>query len=288
MTYSWLRLGGFALVGGCTLPAAFPCVQDSDCVDGERPGQCQPEGWCSFPNDRCGSGQRYGTHAGDGLAGACVDEPGSTGAIETSTGALDGSDPSLASLEATGAVDDGGDTSTSRATDTSSGTTAITTTPVSDDAGMEGGHDGTDEAGGSSGSGPSVPVCGDGTINGMEACDGFDLGVEDCSSLGAGVGAPMCNDECQYDLSSCIPDDGGDYAPCDMDPECPAMVCQLFAGNGTCLPPCQNNDACPLQPGAQDPVCTADAFCVLPCSDASECPDGMRCDDSAYGLVCLW
>jgi hypothetical protein len=43
-------------------------------MTGERMGRCQRNGYCSFDDPACPSGQRYGEHAGDGLAGVCVDE----------------------------------------------------------------------------------------------------------------------------------------------------------------------------------------------------------------------
>jgi hypothetical protein len=66
---------GLALVCGCT-SGAFACEDDLGCgLD----GMCQADGWCSFPDDGCPSGQRYGEHSGGGLGGMCVDPFGTTG-----------------------------------------------------------------------------------------------------------------------------------------------------------------------------------------------------------------
>ena len=68
-------------------PNPFVCVDDTQCVDGERTGVCQPSGFCSFPDPSCPSGQRYGAHAGAGLVHACVaDDPDVADGSETSQG----------------------------------------------------------------------------------------------------------------------------------------------------------------------------------------------------------
>ncbi len=70
---------GSALVAGialaCSMSNAFVCASQQDC----GPGTCEATGYCSFPDDTCMSGHRYGTHAGDGLADTCVTEPSPTG-----------------------------------------------------------------------------------------------------------------------------------------------------------------------------------------------------------------
>lgn len=81
---------GLGLGLGCTTGSVFSCESASDCDRSSGGGVCQPEGYCSFPDDACPSGQRYGDYAGDGLAGECVPlpdgtGPGSTGPITTVT-----------------------------------------------------------------------------------------------------------------------------------------------------------------------------------------------------------
>lgn len=47
-------------------------------------------------------------------------------------------------------------------------------------------------------------ACGDGIVNGAEACDGNDLGGATCESLGlSGPGLPTCSPDCTLDGSSC-------------------------------------------------------------------------------------
>jgi hypothetical protein len=56
----------------CRSQGPFACIEHGQCVDGDRMGTCQPNGYCSFDDPTCPSGQRYGAHAGRGLAGTCV------------------------------------------------------------------------------------------------------------------------------------------------------------------------------------------------------------------------
>jgi hypothetical protein len=87
MTLAFVVLGG---PSACAMPGAFECQSDDQCHHGSRSGRCESSGWCSFPDTTCESGYKFGAHAGDGLAGACVDEPlgssgGSTGPATTLT-----------------------------------------------------------------------------------------------------------------------------------------------------------------------------------------------------------
>jgi hypothetical protein len=73
---------------GCALACAqstsFTCTDSSECTDGSFNGTCQPNGYCSFGDDTCPSGQRYGDLAAGDLAGTCVDLEGTTGSLSTS------------------------------------------------------------------------------------------------------------------------------------------------------------------------------------------------------------
>lgn len=50
--------------------SSFTCTSDESCGD----GQCEPNGYCSFADEACDSGRRFGEFAGDGVAGQCVGE----------------------------------------------------------------------------------------------------------------------------------------------------------------------------------------------------------------------
>jgi hypothetical protein len=98
-----LGLGVLLGSGGCMGSDAFLCASDVHCQRGATQGLCQPSGYCSFPDDTCASGQRYGQHASDALANQCV-EPG---------------------VAEDGTTDAGGSTSI-----TTSGSTTLTTSPM--------------------------------------------------------------------------------------------------------------------------------------------------------------
>lgn len=124
---------GVVLGSSCSAPA-FECQSDDQCV-GEGQGICQPQGYCSFPNDDCESGQRFAEDGGP-FAGKCVpvDDVG-TGGVETTSGdsaesstTEDDPDvlPTTTSADGTSTgvgVDESSDDTTTDASDSSSGST---------------------------------------------------------------------------------------------------------------------------------------------------------------------
>ncbi|MEM6293955.1 MAG: hypothetical protein AAGA54_21945 [Myxococcota bacterium] len=72
---------------GCSASEDFRCVENSECSDDGRAGMCQPTGYCSFPDEDCASGQRYGDLAAEGLGGKCVP-------ADTADGSSSGVEPS--------------------------------------------------------------------------------------------------------------------------------------------------------------------------------------------------
>ena len=116
---------GLVCGAACGAAPAFVCTDSTACEG----GACEPTGYCSFPDDDCDSGRRYGQLAGDGLAGMCT-EPEATTAAEddgpVSTGEPSGSGESSSSdgpsLGTTGSSD-GADTSTTDPPSTDSGST---------------------------------------------------------------------------------------------------------------------------------------------------------------------
>lgn len=107
-----------ALFGGtaCGPAGQFVCVGDDQCG---AQGRCEADGYCSFADDACPSGRRYGEHAAPSLAGACV-EPSTTSGASTS-----GAGPGSTTL--TGGVDtvaDSGGSGTVTASDTDGPATA--------------------------------------------------------------------------------------------------------------------------------------------------------------------
>lgn len=107
-----LRLGLALVTGAGCRVGAFVCEHDEQCVGPEGIGFCEADGACSFPDDSCASGRRYGDHAPAGRGGRCV-EPvdGSTGVADTgvSTSAVGGSS-SHGDVTTTAGVDDAAST----------------------------------------------------------------------------------------------------------------------------------------------------------------------------------
>lgn len=78
----WIVAVAVSLVG-CPDPATtFQCDDNASCRDGANQGECQPTGFCSFTDDQCASGTRYGEASGD-LSGLCVDPIAISGALST-------------------------------------------------------------------------------------------------------------------------------------------------------------------------------------------------------------
>jgi len=144
------RASTVAVVVGAALGASAPactdpvyaCNADDQCVSGDALGICEETGFCSFPDEACDSGRRYGAHAGD-LAHDCV-PPVDEDTTGSGPSTLDDGDPSEAGPgEASGPADtttttapdptDGTDASASTGTtDADSGTTDDTSTPTCD------------------------------------------------------------------------------------------------------------------------------------------------------------
>ena len=72
------------LLGACRGGGEFTCADDQACAGVGPEARCEGNGWCSFADEACGSGHRYGDHAGDGLGGVCVGEELETGTSTSS------------------------------------------------------------------------------------------------------------------------------------------------------------------------------------------------------------
>lgn len=111
LALAWLGI----FVAGCGGAGVFACTDASECG---ASGTCEANGFCSFPDDTCASGQRYGAHAPGGIADVCV-EPlaeSSSGAHETTTSTTSTASLTIATLD--------GDGPTSAAESSSSTTTS--------------------------------------------------------------------------------------------------------------------------------------------------------------------
>jgi hypothetical protein len=74
------------LAGGCLDALEYPCESITQCTVDGKDGTCHPSGWCSYPDDECESGHRFGPAAGDGLAGDCVGRDTDGGSASGSSG----------------------------------------------------------------------------------------------------------------------------------------------------------------------------------------------------------
>jgi len=112
--------GAVLLLLGCR-SGPFACEQDDDCSGGNG-GVCELSGWCSFADEECASGRRYGKWAGDGLAHECVPPGEASGTSDGSSGDPSG-DPTTLSTSA----------STSASTSVGTDDSAETTSPIDPD-----------------------------------------------------------------------------------------------------------------------------------------------------------
>jgi hypothetical protein len=161
---------GLGVLLGCGHSDAFLCESDESCRRGGTSGLCQANGYCSFPDAACPSGQRYGEYVGDALAGTCVGLEPSSEEVGTSSDATsitpstsNGPTTLTTSLPTTG-LD--GPVTTEPVDDTGMVTTSTSTGVVDDDPGT--------------------------TSASMVTCwlDDFEDGMIDgawCSSLDAGI-----------------------------------------------------------------------------------------------------
>lgn len=119
-----LSCAGLATPGLACGGEVFTCESTEQCG---ADGACELTGFCSFPDEECPSGRRYGARADAGLANTCVptqpptgDDSSSGVADPSTTSGRDGDDtlPLSSGLGSSGAIDD---TSSVPVTDTTSG-----------------------------------------------------------------------------------------------------------------------------------------------------------------------
>jgi hypothetical protein len=71
----------------CSSALGFACSSDQQCQAGTVAGACQVNGYCSFPDEACPSGHRFGDAAPPGVANECVEPSEGTSTGSDSTGA---------------------------------------------------------------------------------------------------------------------------------------------------------------------------------------------------------
>lgn len=232
----WLSLVALSWPTACTVAESFVCSADGQCVTEAAAGRCEPEGVCSFPDDACPSGHRYGELAG-ALSGTCVGEgeEGSTSEPGTTSATTSAGPTTLDGADATS-------TSTTTSTSTSTATSTSSTTEPAEETGLP----------------PDPPTSTSTTGDDPNAPYGPCLGDDDCpvagsicipTPLGNTVCAPPCDEQmCTYEGMSgasvtCYPIDAsfsGCILLCELPEQCPdGMVCEPveMMGIGVCAWP---------------------------------------------------
>jgi hypothetical protein len=215
----------------CSATESFVCDADVQCVTDDAAGRCEPEGVCSFPDEACPSGHRYGKLGGE-LAGECV-EVGSSGG---------GTDPGATSV-VPGTTTSPGDDSTgpsATSTSTTASTSSSSATSTSSTSEPETGTETT----GPSGTDPYGPCKSD-----AECPVEGSFCIPSQNGGRSSVCSPPCDmDPCTYEgmaqaTPTCVPvtpDFQGCILRCDVPDECPAgMVCEeiMAVGFGYCTWP---------------------------------------------------
>ena len=141
---------GFVTLTACSLDSAYACSSDAQCTDGLTRGRCEADGYCSFVDDTCPSGRRFGVWAPSAIANDCVDN-------RTDTTSTPGSE--------TGQPNAGESSTTTATAEPSSGdptTTFPATLDPTEDPTTSGGEQGGSSSGGnireSSSSGGAGPL----------------------------------------------------------------------------------------------------------------------------------
>lgn len=68
----WLAmLGSLPTGAACVKRGDFECLTSDQCVFSGRSGFCEANSFCSFPDNNCDSGRRFGEHSGP-VAGSCT------------------------------------------------------------------------------------------------------------------------------------------------------------------------------------------------------------------------
>ncbi|MBV1859950.1 MAG: DUF2341 domain-containing protein [Nannocystaceae bacterium] len=100
----------------CSPQPDFRCEDASQCVLDGVAGQCEPLGYCSYPDMACASGRRYGRYAGAGLVEACLPEDDASTTAVSPTSSSSSGEPSSASGSSSDASSSSGPSSESSST----------------------------------------------------------------------------------------------------------------------------------------------------------------------------
>ncbi|MBX7079962.1 MAG: hypothetical protein K1X88_12280 [Nannocystaceae bacterium] len=267
----------------------FLCGSDGDCAGAGAGATCQADGWCSVADVGCASGQRYTDYSGGGLAGTCVaGGSSSSGELGTSSATSEGSATASTTLSSSTTTD--GESSSSGTTDASVSTTITSTTdtqPVCGNGVIEG--DEACDAASNCNPNCTLFACGDGYFQPeLEECEPGTPSVNSCAAFGLEGAEAMCGDGCVQDVSSCGPctDGCGAMSACASTEQCaPPEEC-VFRDDGhvrgTCLLPCDD-------PSCEGAICLPNhERCAPPCDTSKQCLGGRSCQAVDGEMVCVW
>jgi len=237
----WLFVAALPWPTACSVAESFACNADAQCVTDEAAGRCEAEGVCSFPDESCPSGHRYGGLAG-GLSGECVG-----GGSSSDVGTTD-PDPGMTSVPPVESLDDGSSSGLSTSSTSSTSMTIDSTTEPPDST--------------------SEP--------GVETATTTTTTTTDASSTGPGLGPDPygpCTDggDCEDADSYCILDNDASVCapPCELDDDCPpslepasSVVCTDVGGPMGCVIFCDETEVCPAGMRCDPLVMMAFGYCA--------------------------
>lgn len=133
-------------------------------------------------------------------------------------------------------------------------------------------------------------VCGNEVREGTEACDGADLGGEDCVSLGFSGGALACAGDCTFDTTGCASCDPG-YSYCSgtcIDTTHDANNCGACGHVCPDVPPggTRNCSVGTCHPNCPIGYSACGEMCCAACTLDQDCPSGFYCADGSPPRLC--
>ena len=131
-------------------------------------------------------------------------------------------------------------------------------------------------------------------MEGLESCDGTDLGGATCEGLGQGFrsGELRCTADCRYDISGCR-SSARMGEPCTANKDCESGVClmELWMGfpGGICTSLCSPEKDCGVPGMACAPNIEEDAYFCLPgCTNNDDCRQGYSCVERTENTSYCW
>jgi hypothetical protein len=172
----------------------------------------------------------------------------------------DSADPSTASMSSDSIADDSSNSTTATADTTSTSSSAEVSSDESSSTG-------------------SIPVCGDGSAEGDEPCDGTDIRDTNCEMHNLGEGVPTCNGDCSLN-----------FLPCDLEADCGNAIIE---GGEECEPDNLGGATCESLPDYGGGDLSCDQMCRFNVTQCTACleilgnctTDAQCCDQTCNDLL---